>query len=105
LDGRAFSTYTRTLSKPFDVSFQGAMDVGAAEVAQEFVAQLVYVASDEISVIFRTRRPEASLPFGGVVAMTLSLAGEYGDRLVQHCSRSHGHGDFRCPCGQRRRHR
>lgn len=74
LDGRNFSTLTRTMNKPNDQGFADAMDVAALAVAREFNALVGYVASDEISLVLGARTAEQELPFGGAVPKVLSIS-------------------------------
>jgi len=52
LDGRAFHSYTKGFSKPFDFRFQMAMVRTAMSVCKEVSgAKICYVQSDEISIL------------------------------------------------------
>jgi tRNA(His) guanylyltransferase len=52
VDGRAFHTYTRKFTKPFDAILMGAMSFSACKLAEELENfQIGYVQSDEASFI------------------------------------------------------
>ncbi len=83
LDGRAFRTYTRGLSKPYDIQFMADMDAAARAVASELSGvRLTYVQSDEISVVITAWNPDldpdeedrGQLMFGGAVQKLVSIA-------------------------------
>jgi tRNA(His) 5'-end guanylyltransferase len=63
VDGRAFHTYTRRLTRPFDSRFIDAMDVVTLELCGEVAgAVFAYVQSDEVSLLvhnYRRLRTEA----------------------------------------------
>lgn len=73
LDGRAFSTYTRGLQRPYDAFFATAMNEAAIAGAKDVSAQMGYVASDEISLVFAAATERSQLPYGGKVDKLLSL--------------------------------
>lgn len=64
VDGKAFHTYTRGLSEPFDSTFISAMN-GCAETLCEAVqgTALAYVQSDEISLLVHGYRQLQSEPW------------------------------------------
>lgn len=52
VDGRAFHTWTRGLTKPYDTDFMACMDAAAIALCKEVAgAKLAFVQSDEISVL------------------------------------------------------
>lgn len=52
VDGRAFHTYTRGCSRPFDEALIGAIDQVAIALCDEIQgAQIAYVQSDDISIL------------------------------------------------------
>jgi len=73
LDGSNFSKYTAQFEKPFSIPFEVAMDAAAAAVYTKVLtnALLVYVGSDEISVVVSDAHVE--LPYGGRVNKLVSL--------------------------------
>jgi len=76
LDGKAFHTFTRQFTAPFDLGFMAAMDDAARAVVGELAGALMaHVQSDEISVILSDKVSNAAeLPFGGRVDKVLSIA-------------------------------
>ncbi len=73
LDGSNFSRYTAQFDKPFSIPFEKAMDAAALAVYKRVLnnALLVYVGSDEISVVVSDAHVE--LPYGGRVSKLVSL--------------------------------
>jgi tRNA(His) 5'-end guanylyltransferase len=62
LDGRAFSTYTRGLDRPFDRRMITAMVETATHLTRAFKPCIAYTQSDEISLVFA---PRGEFVFGG----------------------------------------
>lgn len=73
LDGRAFSTFTRGMEKPFDPAFAEAMIGTASHLVEHFKAEIAYVQSDEINLVLRNERPESEHPFGGKIQKICSV--------------------------------
>lgn len=71
LDGRCFSTKTKSLIKPFDKSFSNAMLKTCADLIKEFHCATIFVQSDEISLLFS--KTEHEHIFGGKVRKILSI--------------------------------
>jgi len=64
LDGRAFHTYTRGCSKPFDKALMNAMDMTAKALCKEIQgAQIAYVQSDEISILIHNYKMYNTTPW------------------------------------------
>lgn len=75
VDGRAFHTLTRAMSKPFDMGFMDGMDWAAIALCEEIQgAQFAYVQSDEISVLITDFGSNAQQWFGGEVPKWLSIS-------------------------------
>jgi len=76
VDGRAFHTLTRGMSKPFDVNFSTCMSVAAKVVVEGMQgAKLAYVQSDEASFLLTDYdRFETDAWFGYVHAKVESIA-------------------------------
>lgn len=53
LDGRAFHTLTRNAAKPYDQRFIGCMEETCKALVKEFNADIGYVQSDEISLVWQ----------------------------------------------------
>lgn len=71
IDGRSFHTLTKTLVKPFDETFENAMDTAAVALMTDLHdALLAYVQSDEITLIF----PPQKIPFDARVEKLTSVA-------------------------------
>lgn len=92
MDGRAFHTLTRNMDKPFDKLFIRAMDEVALALAEEISgATLVYVQSDEISVVmqdFKTIGTQAW--FGGNIQKMTSVAGSIATEAFNHFYQENG---------------
>lgn len=65
MDGRAFHSFCRPFAKPFDEGLIFAMDSTCIDLVKEFNADLGYVQSDEITLVFLPKDLNSQLPFGG----------------------------------------
>jgi tRNA(His) 5'-end guanylyltransferase len=76
VDGRAFHSYLRGATKPFDEQFMADMDTVAEALCQEITGSVfAYTQSDEISVLVTDFATEQTEPwFGGVTAKWLSIS-------------------------------
>ncbi len=76
IDGRAFHTWTRGLTKPYDLEFMTCMDAAAIALCKEIAgAEFAFVQSDEISVLATDFRDEASQSwFDGNIQKWVSVA-------------------------------
>lgn len=76
VDGKAFHTLTRSILKPYDLTFMGAMDAVAIALCSELQgAQFAYTQSDEVSVLltdFATIQTEAW--FDGNIQKMVSIS-------------------------------
>jgi tRNA(His) 5'-end guanylyltransferase len=76
LDGRAFSTFTRGLDKPFDAALSKIMREVTAHLVEKNHARIGYTQSDEITLIFDRDSEETQPIFGGrAFKITSVLAG------------------------------
>lgn len=75
VDGRAFHTYTRGLPRPFDEGLTDDMDTTAKALCEAIDgAQLAFVQSDEISVLFTDfATPETNAWFDGNLQKIVSI--------------------------------
>lgn len=75
-DGRAFHTYTRGLSKPFDMGLIEDMDCAAMALCADMSnAKMAYVQSDEISVLMTDFETTETQPwFDGDVQKVASVS-------------------------------
>jgi tRNA(His) guanylyltransferase len=76
VDGRAFHTWTRGLSKPYDNEMMACMDAAGAALCNEVAgAKFAFTQSDEISVLITDFENEASQSwFDGNIQKTVSVA-------------------------------
>lgn len=65
LDGRAFSTFTRGMRKPFDADLSNIMREVTAHLIEKNHARIGYTQSDEITLIFDRDSEESQPIFGG----------------------------------------
>ena len=75
VDGRAFHTLTRHMTKPFDPGFIQAMDDAAVALCEEVQGcQFAYIQSDEISLLLTDFGSMQEPWFGGVVQKMCSIS-------------------------------
>jgi tRNA(His) guanylyltransferase len=65
LDGRAFHTFTKGLSRPFDVRFNECMKAATKAVMEESNAKIGYTQSDEITLVILPVGENPNPIFGG----------------------------------------
>lgn len=73
IDGRAFSTFTRGMRRPFDKRMLDAMVDTTKRLVQSTHARIGYVQSDEISLVWLCDAPESEPLFGGKVHKLTSV--------------------------------
>ncbi len=73
LDGRAFSTFTRGLDKPFDARLSQIMQEVTAHLVEQTGALVGYTQSDEITLIVARQSAEEEPLFGGRVFKLTSV--------------------------------
>lgn len=94
IDGRAFSSFTRGMARPFDIRMTVAMIWTAKHLVQHTHARMGYVQSDEISLVWQADGEDSDIFFSGktqkMASVLASLAaakfatvcpGEFRDRL------------------------
>ena len=76
VDGRAFHTWTRGLTKPYDTDFMACMDAAAIALCKEVSgAKFAFVQSDEISLLATDFEDEGSQAwFDGNIQKWVSVA-------------------------------
>lgn len=75
VDGRAFHSYLRQATKPYDLQFIRDMQVVGRSLCREISgAVFAYGQSDEISVLISDVEPQSQPWFGGVVQKMASVA-------------------------------
>src|SRR3569832_1982692 len=67
IDGRAFSTFTRGMERPFDLRMTGAMVETTKHLVHATHARIGYVQSDEISLVWLAEGPNSDTLFSGKV--------------------------------------
>lgn len=94
LDGRAFHTYTKTLDKPFDKSFQNAMIKSSIEVASQMENfRFGYTQSDEVSFLMLETNDESQSWFNNnqqkISTISASLMTSYfRDKMVSEIEKN-----------------
>lgn len=74
VDGRAFHTFTRGMSRPYSADLDRYREAAATAVLQSMKADFAYYQSDEISYVwFGNEREEQQHPFAGRVDKLVSL--------------------------------
>ena len=86
IDGRAFSTFTRGMARPFDRAMTNAMIATTAHLVDETHARIGYTQSDEISLVWLADAPEADIFFSGKIQkMTSVLASMAAAKFARVC--------------------
>jgi tRNA(His) guanylyltransferase len=76
IDGRGFSKFTKGMDRPFDRRMTDAMIETTRHLVDVTHANIGYVQSDEISLVWQSPAPESSIFFDGKIQkMTSVLAG------------------------------
>lgn len=73
IDGRAFSTFTRGMERPFDPRLTAAMVETTKHLVHETHARIGYTQSDEISLVWLADSPESDVMFSGKVQKMVSV--------------------------------
>jgi tRNA(His) 5'-end guanylyltransferase len=77
VDGRAFSTFTRGMEKPFCESMSIAMNTVCKTLVDKTHARIGYVQSDEISLVYLAENVEGSIFFDGRVQKLTSVLASF----------------------------
>lgn len=87
LDGRAFHTFTRGMARPYDERMSSAMIETTKDLVNQTKADIGYVQSDEITLLFKNSDPDAKFMFGGrvqkIVSIVASIASVKFNRVIQ----------------------
>ncbi len=73
IDGRAFSTFTRGMERPFDLRMSEAMTETTKYLVHETHAHIGYTQSDEISLVCLAESAESDVFFSGKVQKMASV--------------------------------
>ena len=73
IDGRAFSSFTRGMRKPFDERMLNAMINTTRHLVGATHARIGYTQSDEISLVWLADRPESDIFFSGKIQKMVSI--------------------------------
>jgi tRNA(His) guanylyltransferase len=73
IDGRSFSTFTRSMRRPFDPRMTAAMIATTKHLVKETAARIAYPQSDEINLVWLYDQPHSEPLFGGKVDKLTSL--------------------------------
>jgi tRNA(His) 5'-end guanylyltransferase len=89
LDGRAFSTFTRGLERPYDQRITTIMQETTKYLIKETNAIIGYTQSDEISLLWLQDCPYSQMFFGGKIQKIVSvLAGMASAKFTIFCLES-----------------
>ena len=83
IDGKSFSSYTKTLERPFDLVFINAMNEVARNLCKAIDgAQIAYTQSDEISILIHNYKKLQIVPWGSnrvqkIVSWCAGIASAY----------------------------
>ncbi len=86
VDGKSFSSYTKSLQKPFDDKFIDAMDLVAIYLMQEIQgAQIAYTQSDEISILLNNYSKLETQPYlkNNIQKITSVVAGFASAKMTE----------------------
>lgn len=73
IDGRSFSKFTKNAIRPFDSSITNAMHTATRALVEQTGAEIGYVQSDEISLVWETKEPNEGMFFDGKVQKMCSV--------------------------------
>lgn len=73
IDGRAFSTFTRGMDRPFDPRMTTAMIETTKHLVHDTHARIGYTQSDEIGLVWLADKPESDVVFSGKLQKMVSV--------------------------------
>lgn len=73
IDGRAFSSFTRGMARPFDMRMTTAMVETTKYLVHATHALIGYTQSDEISLVWKAEAPESDILFSGKLQKMCSV--------------------------------
>lgn len=73
LDGKAFHTFTRGMTRPYDLRLSEMMVATTMHLVEEYNAKIGYTQSDEITLIWQSERGNEGVPFDGRVSKIVSI--------------------------------
>lgn len=86
IDGRAFSTFTRGMARPFDSGMTAAMIEVTKHLVHETHARIGYTQSDEISLVWLAESAESDILFSAKVQKMASvLASMAAAKMARVC--------------------
>lgn len=95
IDGRAFSTFTRGMQRPFDPAMTTAMIETAKHLLHATHARIGYTQSDEISLVWLADSPQSDVFFSGKVHKMVSVLASMAAAKFARRSRPGTATDFR----------
>ncbi|BDD79779.1 hypothetical protein [Burkholderia phage FLC9] len=102
MDGRAFSTFTRGLKRPYDERLSTCMIETTGKLVEQWHATLGYTQSDEITIFLKNDDPLALMPYDGRVqkligAFASSVTGKFIRQMNLHLpEKAHIDPEFDC---------
>lgn len=92
IDGRAFSSFTRGMERPFDARMTLAMIETTKHLLRHTHARIGYTQSDEISLVWQAERPESDVFFSGkILKMASVLASLAAAKFMSVCPDGYAH--------------
>lgn len=92
IDGRAFSTFTRGMDRPFDARLTTAMIETTKHLVHKTDARIGYTQSDEISLLWLADKPESDIFFSGkILKMASVLASMAAAKFILLCPEEFRH--------------
>lgn len=100
IDGRAFSTFTLGMERPFDQRLTTAMIDTTKYLVHKMHAKIGYTQSDEISLVWLADEPESDVIFSGKIQKMCSVlasmsAAKFATAIPPHWQDRHPHFDAR----------
>lgn len=89
IDGRCFSTFTRGMTRPFDLNMQNTMIHTTTALVEELGAVAGYTQSDEITLAFQTSTLKSQHIFDGKVFKMTSIAASLATSIFIEEARKH----------------
>ena len=84
IDGRSFSTFTRSMRRPFDPRMAAAMISTTKHLVKETDARIGYTQSDEINLVWLSEKPESEPLFRGRIHKLTSILASMAAASFQH---------------------
>lgn len=91
IDGRAFHSFTRGMTRPFDAAFSVCMVDTTSALVRDTGACMGYTQSDEITLAWHSRTTQSQIWFDGRVAKMTSQLAAQATRDLALCNHAKAH--------------